>query len=63
MLAVFAASAITSASASALEFYNSNGELILGLLNIESLGKSQILKGELAGTKIKTECGDVHNRG
>jgi len=63
VLAVFAVSAIAAASASALEFYNSNGELILGLLNIESSGGLQVLKGELGGAEVKIGCKGVDNKG
>jgi len=63
MLAVLAVSAIAAASASALEFYNSNGELILGLLAIDSLGGNQVLTSELVGAPIKIECGHVDDNG
>ena len=63
VFAVFAVGAIAAATASALEFYNINEELILGLLNIDSSGGVQILKGELAGTPVQIECKHVDNRG
>jgi len=63
ILAVSAVSAITVATASALEFFNINEELILGLLNVDSLGGIQVLTGELAGAPVKIECEHVDNHG
>ena len=45
------------------EFYNNSGELVLGLLNIESLGSFQVLKSELVGAPVKIECHHVHGGG
>jgi hypothetical protein len=63
LFAVVAMSAVASASASALEFYNSSGKLIEGLLPIVSLGGLQRLEGEVAGVKLEIHCKHVHNFG
>jgi hypothetical protein len=63
MLAVFAVGAVASATASALEFFNSNGELILGLLNVESLGGASRLLGELGGSHVRITCNHVDDNG
>lgn len=64
LLAVFAVSAVASASASAgpLHWYSKNGGLITGELLINALGGSQLLKTESGGVKVEITCGhlDVH---
>jgi hypothetical protein len=67
LFAAVALSAGASASASALEFYNGNGELIEGSLTIVGLGGLQRFGGEVAGVKIEVIClhaqstASVHN--
>jgi hypothetical protein len=56
VFAVFATSAVAVASASALEFYNSKGELITGTLKIVSTGGLQRLEIEVAGVKVEIHC-------
>ena len=67
LLAAVVLSAVASASASALEFYNAGGELITGELAITGSGGEQALSGTLAGVKIEINCtslsahGTIHN--
>lgn len=64
LLAVFAVSAVASASASAgpLHWYSKNGGLITGELLINALGGTQLLKSESGGVKVEITCShlDVH---
>ena len=62
-LAVFAVSAVAAGTASALEFYNSSGELVKGLLKMEGTGGESEIITELAGTQIKTRCSTEHGTG
>jgi hypothetical protein len=61
LLAVFALSAVASASASAaVEFYNSSGEAIESELAVAGLGGLWSIGTTIAGIKIEVHCTQVH---
>ena len=62
-LVVLLAIAAVSASASALQYYVKGGALITGLLLIDGLGGTQVLKGKFAGAAFTTTCEHVDAHG
>lgn len=63
VLAVCAVSAVGASSASALEFYNSGGQLIQGLLNVISLGGLVEFRGQVFHILVHVSCEHFHNAG
>jgi hypothetical protein len=63
LLVVLGVSAGASASASATEFFNKGGALILGVLSVESSGGTQTLTGTAGGITIVIVCQDTQGQG